>query len=513
MQLEFVTQAAGVVHRAVEILASERERAAEDQARGDRHQHHAHRLRLEGLVRKARRDEHGKLFAALLTLEVFVQERRLALLRQVAEGGALELVFALERHELLLDARRGFHAALILANLPGDGRLLPLRFGDPHFRVVAILQQLAVLGVRVENRQAIGDRPCPLGGGGAFRGRDLVLQPDDLWVLVGVGELGVREIALEGQDPRLRGFGRRAARGGDRLVRSLLHVFDLPLDHREAVLLAARRGRRRLELALHRGDHRQVGVGLFREASHERLFHLAQSDLEPVQASFAGAQLSFDELRGVGRADLARFAVLLDEHLRQPVDDPLGVLGRRIDVPHLIGVQLRLLLGGELLAGRGAGRAAWRNRVGERHRNPAAQTVHGGVDRAALIEVLHPRRALEHRPAQQLLGHGAHALLAVDLHGADHVRRYPRRADGDGRRRLIRAGQLPHQQPADQERDRQGHDEPPLAAVEHQDVVERVETRFVHHCILIGLEVTIWKPTRLRSIRPPARRLLCWIRE
>src|SRR5437899_1092619 len=83
------TMTARVVPRAVQILAAEGERAAEDEARGNRHEHHAQRLRLERLRRQPRRHEHRELLAALLALQLLVEERRLLLLRHILIGAPL----------------------------------------------------------------------------------------------------------------------------------------------------------------------------------------------------------------------------------------------------------------------------------------------------------------------------------------------------------------------------------------------------------------------------------------
>lgn len=171
-----------------------------------------------------------------------------------------------------------------------------LRLGDPHLRRLAVLQQLPVFRVGVEDRHPVGSGARLLCGRGLFGGRDLVLQPDDFRVLVGEGELGVGELAAQRQHPRLGVLGRGAAGGGDRLVGALLHALDLTLDHRQPILLAAGRGRRRLELALRGGHHREIRVGLFRQPAHERFLHVAEPLFEAVQAGLAGAQLCLDEL-------------------------------------------------------------------------------------------------------------------------------------------------------------------------------------------------------------------------
>ena len=52
-----------------------------------------------------------------------------------------------------------------------------------------------------------------------------------------------------------------------------------------------------------------------------------------------------DELRRVLRRATSRdLAVLLDEDLRQAIDDPLRRFGRVVVIDHLIAVELRLLL-------------------------------------------------------------------------------------------------------------------------------------------------------------------------
>ena len=295
-------------------------------------------------------------------------------------------------------------------------------------------------------------------------------------MLVGEGELRVAQLAAQRLHAERRGLAGRALGRDGGAVGVLLHRVDLALDHRQAVLLAAHRGRVRLELALHRRHHGEVRVGLLRQPAHERLLHRAQPGFERVQPRAAGLELGLDELRRVLGADLARLAVLLDEHLRQAVDDPLRVFGRVVDEGDLVGVELRLLIRRERFLRAGAVRAGRGDRVGRRHADAAADAADRRLDRAVLIEVLEARGALEHRAAQQLLRHGAHPLLSIHFDGADQVRRQARGAHGDRRRRLIGARQLPDEQPADDQRERHRHDEPPLAAVEDGDVIERVET-------------------------------------
>src|SRR5262249_16040123 len=128
------------------------------------------------------------------------------------------------------------------------------------------------------------------------------------------------------------------------------------------------------------------------------------------------------------------------------------------------------------------------------------------------IEMLEAHGPFEDGAAHELLRDRAHAVLFVDLGGADQARRDARGADRDGCRRLVGARKLPDGQCAGEDRQHHRNDEPPFAPAEYRHIVERIETRFVHYCTLTGLEVTIWNPTRLRNNWPPARRLVCFTR-
>ena len=102
--------------------------------------------------------------------------------------------------------------------------------------------------------------------------------------------------------------------------------------------------------------------------------------------------------RRVLRPHFARFAVLLDEHLREAIDDPLRVLGRASDYGHQVGVELRLLIGRQLTCRRGADAPVGVIESGSRDADAAAHAGRSPISiEPVLIEVLEARGALEHR--------------------------------------------------------------------------------------------------------------------
>ena len=116
-----------------------------------------------------------------------------------------------------------------------------------------------------------------------------------------------------------------------------------------------------------------------------------------------------------------------------------------------------------------------------------AQRGRGLLDRLAGREVLLAHDPLEHGPAQQLLGDGALTLLGVErLHAAQQLRRERRIGDADLGLRGVLARQEHRERRADDDRQHERHDEPPLAAAEHRDVIERVKATFFHYWILMG---------------------------
>ena len=65
-----------------------------------------------------------------------------------------------------------------------------------------------------------------------------------------------------------------------RLGRAAPHRFDLPLEHRQPILLAAQRHRRALLLLTQAADHLQVGLRLLGQPAHVGFLHLAETFLD-----------------------------------------------------------------------------------------------------------------------------------------------------------------------------------------------------------------------------------------
>ena len=118
----------------------------------------------------------------------------------------------------------------------------------------------------------------------------------------------------------------------------------------------------------------------------------------------------------------------------------------------------------------------------------AAERRRGLLDRLVRAQLLFADDPLEHGAAQQLLGDGALPLLGVErLHAAQQFRRQRRIGDADLGLRLVLARQEHRERRADRAiAEHQRDDEPPLAALQHRQVVERVKATFFHYWILMG---------------------------
>ena len=214
----------------------------------------------------------------------------------------------------------------------------------------------------------------------------------------------------------------------------------------------------------------QVRRGLFREPPHVLALGLAQLLLEVRQAALGLLHLRRQELRRVLRPHLARAGGHVHEDLGQPVGDPLRRLGRAVGVGDDEHVEARAVLR------RG-------DRLGKRDRLDApAQALHRRLEiRLHDVEVLVLGDAREDLRREELLRDGADALLAVERRGrAGEVRRDGGRGHAERRARQVFLREEQREGDAGGEREHQRHDQPPLAAAENRDVVERVEALFVH---------------------------------
>jgi hypothetical protein len=293
-------------------------------------------------------------------------------------------------------------------------------------------------------------------------------------VLVRVGRARGCEIALQRRDAQLgrrhRGVGRSgvAARQQQNLVEALLLTLDLPLDHRQAILLAAQRGRVRVELRAEPRERLQVGLGLFRQLADVRFLRAPQLRFELGEPLLAALQLRGNERRRVLGLLFARLRRFVDEDRREAVRHAL--------CPRRIGIRIRHQERVEL-ARFVDQRHRVRNRDGHRRSEPADQLVvrrPGG-------ETLLARDARQDGRRQQLLREGAHPLGVVERRGLAHqVRRHRRRNDTERRRAPVFLRQPSQQRGADAHRRDDRHDEPPFPAAEHGQVVEGMDVCVFH---------------------------------
>src|SRR4051812_42613891 len=104
--LEFVAQVAHVVDGAVQIFAAECCTGAKADAGGERDEHHAPGHRLDRFGRQVRSVKHRELLAALVAFDVFGDAGGAQLRRELGVLLPFQVVVALHRGQLLLDARR-----------------------------------------------------------------------------------------------------------------------------------------------------------------------------------------------------------------------------------------------------------------------------------------------------------------------------------------------------------------------------------------------------------------------
>ena len=225
-------------------------------------------------------------------------------------------------------------------------------------------------------------------------------------MLLRVEAARVRELLLQLQHAHLAARHRRRDPTTD-VAGALLHAVDLPLDHRQPVLLAAQRDRRRLELLPHAGGDAQVRLRLLRQPAHVGFLGRAEPRLDLIEARLARGELRGDERGGVFRTRLPRPRAGLHEDTRKGVGHALRLAGCRARVREQKRIELQPLPRHLLQQLRGL----YLDAIG------LEQPVDGSVDVAVWCQVLVAHHLLQHRPAEELLGDCAYPLVPRERPG------------------------------------------------------------------------------------------------
>jgi hypothetical protein len=197
------------------------------------------------------------------------------------------------------------------------------------------------------------------------------------------------------------------------------------------------------------------------------LFGRSQLLLQFSDAFIRGALLCAQELRRAFGLNLATATVLLDEHPRQSVGDPLCALGRVIEIDDVEGIELRFPLG--------AGNRRWHFDL-----DSIEEPLDHLIERVISDQALLARDALEDDRAAELLRQCAQSFFTIEVRAPDQVRGDGRRLDSDPCARSIRRGQQKRQRHAREHAERERDREPHPSSREHAEILDGVYGSFSH---------------------------------